>query len=176
MLLMSLMRKEQTNTQFEGWVSQCEIWISLHHCAAFRPEASGSAGRHWSILSHEYCYKRQHNYKMLISVIQATKSSLPNLKELVDKHFQDGDFKTGCVLIQGCEGIKVQLKNPTIKCTKQTFKGSHNAGAFLYQAGKIFCSFLLFPLYVMLQKRGELLHRWLLSKSLLRLKVVIPWT
>ena len=128
------------------------------------------------ILSHEYCHKRHHNYKMLISVIQATKSSLPNLKELVDKLFQDGDFKTGCVLIQGCEGIKLQLKNPTIKCTKQTFKGSHNAGAFLYQAGKIFCSFLLFPLYVMLQKRGELLHRWLLSKSLLRLKVVIPWT
>ena len=71
---------------------------------------------------------------MLISVIQTSKSDMSTLPELIDKHFQQGDLKSGGVLIQGLGKVNIKLKTAKIRSTKQTFRGSW--GTFLYEAGK----------------------------------------
>ena len=72
---------------------------------------------------------------MLVPVIQAEEHSWKNIPFLVDEHFQNGDLKSGFVLIQNCESVNIELKSQRIKTFKQNFTPTEHEGAYMYRAG-----------------------------------------
>ena len=59
---------------------------------------------------------------MLVPVIQAEEHSWNKIPFLVDELFQNGDLKSGFVLIQNCESVNIELKSQRIKTFKQNYK------------------------------------------------------
>ena len=72
---------------------------------------------------------------MLVPVIQAEEHSWNKIPFIVDEHFQNGDLKSGFVLIQNCESVNIELKSQRIKTFKQNFTPTEHEGAYMYRAG-----------------------------------------
>ena len=72
---------------------------------------------------------------MLVPVIQAEEHIWEKIPFLVDEHFQNGDLKSGFVLIQNCESVNIELKSQRIKTFKQNFIPTEHEGAYMYRAG-----------------------------------------
>ena len=72
---------------------------------------------------------------MFVPLIQAYEQNLQNILLQVDKSFQNSGLESGCVLIQKCEKVKIELKSQKIRTIKQKFEKTENEGAYIYRAG-----------------------------------------
>ena len=72
---------------------------------------------------------------MFVPLIQAYEQNLQNILLQVDKSFQNSGLESGCVLIQKCEKVKIELKSQKIRTIKQKFVPTENEGAYIYRAG-----------------------------------------